>query len=78
MLQGIDWIVIILGLMLLTFGIMNVYSVDSERGIKQIIWFSLGMVMILGLVTISGNNRNFFETYSPIIYFISVLLLGVY
>lgn len=73
--QGIDWTVIILGLILLIFGIMNVYSVDPERGIKQIIWFSLGMVMILGLIVISGNNRNFFETYSPVIYGISVLLL---
>lgn len=54
---------------------MNVYSVDSERGIKQIIWFSLGMVMIFSLVIFSGNNRNFFETYSPVIYAISVLLL---
>ena len=54
---------------------MNVYSVDPERGIKQIIWFSLGMVMILGMIIISGNNRNFFETYSPVIYVISVLLL---
>lgn len=75
MFQGIDWIVIILGLALLIFGIMNVYSVDSERGIKQIIWFVLGMGMILGLIVISGNNRNFFETYSPVIYAISVLLL---
>lgn len=75
MLQGIDWTVIILGLILLIFGIMNVYSVDSERGIKQIIWFTLGLGMILGLVVISGNNRNFFETYSPIIYAISVFLL---
>ena len=55
---------------------MNVYSVDSERGIKQIVWFSLGLVMILGMIIISGNNRNFFETYSPVIYVISVLLLA--
>lgn len=75
LLQGIDWTVIILGLILLIFGIMNVYSVDSERGIKQIIWFTLGMGMILGMIIISGNNRNFFETYSPVIYIISVLLL---
>lgn len=54
---------------------MNVYSVDSERGIKQIIWFTLGMGMILGMIIISGNNRNFFETYSPVIYIFSVLLL---
>lgn len=54
---------------------MNVYSVDAERGIKQIIWFSLGLGMILGMIIISGNNRNFFETYSPVIYVISILLL---
>ena len=75
LLQGIDWMVLILGLIIVTFGIMNVYSVNQDLGVKQMIWFGLGMVMILALIIASGNNRNFFEIYSPVFYIISVLLL---
>lgn len=75
LLKGVDWLVLILGLMIVTFGIMNVYSVNQDLGIKQIIWFGLGLVMILALMIMSGNNRNFFEVYSPVFYIISVVLL---
>lgn len=75
LLQGIDWMVLILGFIIVTFGIMNVYSVNQDLGVKQMIWFGLGMVMILALIIASGNNRNFFEIYSPVFYIISVLLL---
>lgn len=78
LLKGIDWIVLILGFLIVTFGIMNVYSVNPDLGVKQLIWFGLGMVMILILIIASGNNRNFFEIYSPVFYIISlVLLVGV-
>ncbi|MEG0188189.1 rod shape-determining protein RodA [Algoriella sp.] len=78
LLQGIDWMVLILGLIIVTFGIMNVYSVNQDLGVKQLIWFGLGMVMVLALIIASGNNRNFFEIYSPVFYIISiVLLIGV-
>ena len=78
LLKGIDWTVLILGLLIVTFGIMNVYSVNPDLGVKQLIWFGLGMVMILGLIIASGNNRNFFEIYSPVFYIVSlVLLVGV-
>lgn len=75
LLQGIDWVVLTLGMIIIIFGIMNVYSVNPDLGIKQIIWFALGIVFVLGLVIISSNNRNFFEVNSPFIYLISCLLL---
>ncbi len=75
-LQGIDWPTILLGLILLTFGIMNVYSVNPDLGIKQMITSGLALVMILGLIVISNNNRNFFEANSLVIYIISLVLLA--
>lgn len=75
LLKGIDWTILILGFLIAAFGIMNVYSVNPDLGIKQVIWFALGIFMVLVLIIISGNNRNFFEIYSPVIYIISVLLL---
>ncbi|WP_314241462.1 rod shape-determining protein RodA [Empedobacter tilapiae] len=75
LLKGIDWTVLILGFLIAAFGIMNVYSVNPDLGVKQLIWFGLGMVMILVLIIVSGNNRNFFEIYSPVFYIISLLLL---
>lgn len=75
LLKGIDWTVLILGFLIVTFGIMNVYSVNPDLGEKQLIWFGLGMVMILILIIVSGNNRNFFEIYSPVFYIVSLILL---
>lgn len=75
LLKGIDWTVLILGFLIAAFGIMNVYSVNPDLGVKQLIWFGLGLVMILVLIIVSGNNRNFFEIYSPVFYIISLLLL---
>ncbi len=69
LLKGIDWTVLILGFLIVTFGIMNVYSVNPDLGVKQLIWFGLGMVMILILIIASGNNRNFFEIYSPVLHY---------
>ena len=75
LLKGIDWTTLILGFLIAAFGIMNVYSVNPDLGVKQVIWFGLGIFMVLVLIILSGNNRNFFEIYSPVIYIISVLLL---
>ncbi len=75
-LQGIDWPTILLGLLLLIFGVMNVYSVNPDLGVKQMITAGLGALMIFGLIIISNNNRNFFEANSIMIYAISVILLA--
>ena len=76
LLKGIDWMVLILGFLIVAFGIMNVYSVNQDLGVKQLLWFGLGMVIILALIIVSGNNRNFFEIYSPVFYIISLVLLA--
>lgn len=55
---------------------MNVYSVQQDLGIKQMMWAGLGMVMIFGLMVISNNNRNFFEANSILIYGVAVILLA--
>ena len=62
-------------LMLIAFGIMNVYSVEEARGIKQLIFFSLSPIIIIALISVSSSSSNFFETYSPLLYGGAILLL---
>lgn len=54
---------------------MNVYSVDPEKGVRQMIFAGLSLFLILGLITASTTTSNFFEVYSPFIYIGSILLL---
>lgn len=76
--KGIDWLTIIMCLALIIFGIMNVYSVEPEKGIRQLIFFGLSIFLIIGLITAASTTSNFFEVYSPFIYIGSlVLLVGV-
>lgn len=62
-------------LILISFGIMNVYSVEEARGIKQLIFFGLSPIIIIGLISISSTSPNFFEVYSPLFYGGAILLL---
>lgn len=62
-------------LALITFGIMNVYSVEPEKGIRQLIFFGLSIFLITGLIVFSSTTPIFFEIYSPFIYLLSILLL---
>lgn len=73
--KSIDWLTIIMCLLLIVFGIMNVYSVDPSKGIRQLIFFGLSFVLIIGLISFSSTSKNFFEIYSPPIYLLSILLL---
>ena len=73
--QGIDWLTIGMCILLIAFGIMNVYSVDPEKGIRQLIFFGLSFFLIIGLIIAASTSPNFFETFSPFIYLISILLL---
>lgn len=61
--------------LLIVFGVMNVYSVDPEKGVRQMIFAGLSLFLILGLITASTTTSNFFEVYSPFIYIGSILLL---
>lgn len=73
--RGIDWMTIIMCLILICFGIMNVYSVEEAKGIRQLIFFGLGFILVLGIISISTTAANFFEVYSPIFYGGAILLL---
>src|SRR5690606_5286242 len=65
-------------LMLIAFGIMNIYSVEPEKGIRQLLFFGLSFILIIGLISFSSTTSNFFEVYSPFIYLGSIaLLIGV-
>lgn len=73
--RGIDWLTIIMCLLLIVFGIMNVYSVDSDKGMRQLLFFGLSFILIIGLITVSSTSSNFFEVYSPVLYLIAIVLL---
>lgn len=62
-------------LMLIAFGIMNVYSVEPDKGIRQLIFFGVGMIAVIGLISVSSASPNFFEVYSPFLYLFGLLLL---
>lgn len=73
--KGIDWLLIFLCLTLIVFGIMNVYSVDPDKGIKQLIFFGISIVAVIVLISVSSTSPNFFEVYSPFLYIITIFLL---
>ncbi len=75
--KGIDWPLIIMCLLLIVFGIMNVYSVEPDKGIRQLVFFGISFFVIIALISFTSVT-NFFETYSPVFYLISlILLIGV-
>lgn len=62
-------------LLLIAFGIMNIYSVEEAKGMKQLIFFGLSIILIIALIGISSSTSNFFEIYSPLFYIGAILLL---
>ncbi|MGI9525644.1 MAG: rod shape-determining protein RodA [Weeksellaceae bacterium] len=76
--KGLDWPIIIIVLIIMAFGVANIYSVDADYGIKQVIRIGLGFVMILAFTIISSLSRNFFDIYAFAFYLIGVAaLVGV-
>src|SRR5690625_2877750 len=61
---------------IILFGIMNIYSVDPDKGILQLILFWMSFVFIIGSISAASTNPNFFAVYSPFIYLFSLLLLA--
>ena len=75
---GIDWIVVIIVLIVMAFGVANIYSVDADYGIKQIVRIGLGFGMILFFTIITSFSRNFFDIYAFVFYGLGILsLIGV-
>lgn len=70
--EGIDKTGVGLYILIVIFGIANVYSVDTDSGIKQAIWF--GISLVVGLI-IFLNRTKFFENMAGVFYVIAVILL---
>ena len=76
--KGVDWAVIFIVLVIMLFGVANIYSVDAEYGVKQIIRIGLGFGMIFFFMIITSITRNFFDIYAFAFYGIGILaLIGV-
>lgn len=76
--KGLDWPVIIMVLIIMAFGVANIYSVDTDHGIKQLVRIGLGFGMVFFFVVITSFSRNFFDNYALIFYLLGVLsLVGV-
>lgn len=73
--KGIDWLSIFMCIAIILFGIMNIYSVEPDKGIRQLIFFGLSFILIIGFISATSANANFFEVYSPLIYLFSLSLL---
>ncbi|MCK0132021.1 rod shape-determining protein RodA [Flavobacteriaceae bacterium F08102] len=83
-LAGIDWVLVLLFLALITIGWMTIYAAtidDNSQGIldfstfygKQIIWIGLSFILILILIAI---DSKFYERFAGIFYLISMLSLA--
>ena len=79
----LDWLLILIYLLLVTVGIVNVYSATYNESLnsifdlsqligKQLLFFVISIV--LGVI-ILGINIKFFEHFAPISYIISIFLL---
>lgn len=76
--EGIDWFLIIMILVVMAFGVANIYSVDPAYGVKQIVRIALGFGMIFFFLIVSSMVRNFFDIYALGFYALGVLaLVGV-
>lgn len=70
--EGLDKIGLGLYVLIVLFGIANVYSVDDASGIKQAVWFGISLFVILMIFLM---NERLFESFAPIFYILAVILL---
>ena len=81
---GIDWILVILYLALVSFGWMNIYAASltenstsvfdfSTRYGKQLLWIALSVPLI---ILVLFFNAKFYEKFASIFYLGSILLLA--
>lgn len=76
--KGIDWPIVIMVFIIMVFGVFNIYSVDPEYGIKQVVRIGLGLGMISVFAIITSFTRNFFDIYAFVFYIVGILaLVGV-
>lgn len=73
---GLDKIGLFLYVLIVLFGIANVYSVSNDSGIKQAIWFGVSLFVMFLIFFVKGS---FFDNLAPFAYIIGVvLLLGIF
>lgn len=70
--QGIDKLGISLYLLICSFAVANIYSVEPGSGSKQALW--LGVSIFVGII-IFFTRTKFFENMAGIFYIVGVLLL---
>lgn len=73
---GLDKIGFWIYVLIVSFGIANIYSVDADSGIKQAVWFGISLVVMLVILFMNGS---IFQSLAPISYILGVvLLLGLF
>ena len=81
--QDIDWVMVIVYLVLISFGWISIYAAtfdEQHRAIldmtqnhgKQMLWMGLGLIIALVILFL---DHQFFETFAYVIYGLSVALL---
>ncbi len=70
---NIDWFIILLYILIVGFGILSINAVDHDKALKQVIWLSACLPLIIVACSL---NRAFYERFSGLFYMISVLLLA--
>lgn len=80
----IDWILILLYILLVSFGWLNIYAASSNeetrevfnlstRYGKQLIWIALSLPIIIFVLFF---NAKFYEKFSSLLYLISIIILA--
>jgi len=70
--NGLDKIGLLLYILIVLFGIANVYSVSTDSGIKQAVWFGISLFVMMMILFVRGSV---FESLAPFFYIIAVVLL---
>ena len=70
--EGVDKLGLSLYLLLCSFAVANIYSVEQASGTRQAVW--LGVSIFVGIIIFSMRTK-FFENMSGIIYIGGLLLL---
>lgn len=74
--MGIDILGFILYILIVLFGIANIYSVNEDSGIKQAIWFGISLFVMFLLLFVKSSV---FQSFSFVAYiFALILLIGIF
>lgn len=77
-LRGFDWVILILVLILVTFGLSSIYSVDLSRGAELNLFSTQLISLVIGLgvfFVVSLFHESFFYSSAKLSYIVSLLAL---